>query len=181
MKDDMKKGLFLLLALCLAASLVFAALNNPPDKGKSVADQKAQTPAATDERPKPKNPKDMTPQELADGIAKVLDRTEEVMDYIPGLKQEKDPAGNGFYTYNGTKLEKLEKGMLTALYTRVRQERTRLNAERITKQLETIRNVQQATNIANQASRVPAVPARPPQTPSAQPPRTPPAPPQTRR
>ena len=178
MKDDMKKSLLLLLALCFAVSLVFAALNGPSEKGKIVSgDQKAQTPAATDERPKPKSPKEMTPQELADGIAKVLDRTEEVMDYVPGLKKEKDPAGNGFYTYNGTKLEKLEKGMLVALYTRVRQESTRLNTERITRQMETIRQAQQAVAIANQASRIPRT-----TTPPAQPPRTPPQPPpQTRR
>ena len=174
----MKKGLLLLLVLCLAASIVFAALNSSSDKEKRAAGgQKAQAPVAADERPKPKSSKDMTVQELADAITKVLDRTEEVMDYIPGFKQEKDPAGNSFYTYNGSRLESLEKGKLVSLYNMVRQMRTKINTDRINRQLESIRQAQRAAEIANQASRIPRT-----TTPPAQPPRTPPQPPpQTRR
>jgi len=186
MEDDMKKGLLLLLVLCLAASIVFAALNSSSDKGKTVADsQKAQTLASADERPKPKELKDMTVQELADAITKILDQTEEAMGYVPGFKKEKDPAGNEFYTYNGSRLEGLEKGKLVSLYYRVQQERARLNTERINRQLDSIRRAQQATAIANQASRITTVttpPAQPPRTPQTPPrtvetPRTPPAPP----
>jgi hypothetical protein len=159
MKDDMKKTLLLLLALFLAASAVFAALNG-----------------------KPRSAKEMTVEELADGITKVLDQTEEVMDFVPGFKKDKDPAGGVFYTYKGARLEKMEKDILAALYVRVRQERTRLNTERITKQLETIRNVQRATAITNQVSRPPAVvtpPATPPQPVTV--PKAPPAPPPSTR
>jgi hypothetical protein len=146
------KILYFLLGSCLVAALVFAASS-----------------------------KDMTVQELADGITKVLDRSDDVMDYVPGFKQEKDPEGKEYYTYKGTRLEKLEKEKLIAIYNRVRQERTRLNTERINRQLDTIRQAQQATNIANQASRIPTVTTPPPAPPPAQPPRTPPLPPPTPR
>ena len=92
------------------------------------------------------------------------------MHYVPGFKKEKDPEGKRYYTYNGVRLEKLDKEKLITLYGRIRQERTRLNAERIGRQLESIRQAQQATNMVNQAARI--------QTPPPQPPKAPPTPPQ---
>jgi hypothetical protein len=115
----------------------------------------------------------MTVQELVDGITKILDRSHDVMNYVPGFKQVKDPEGKEYYTYNGTRLEKVDKEKLASLYRRVRQERTRLNTERINRQLDTIQQAQQAANIANQASRIPTI-THPP----AQPPKAPPTPPQ---
>lgn len=178
------KALYFVLGLCLVVTLVFAASSadktaNPVDKGSAV--KNAQAPVAKDSATKKNKAKDMTVQELADGITKVLDQSDEVMDYVPGFKQEKDPDGKEFYTYKGTRLEKVDKEKLAALYNRIRQERTRLNTERINRQLETIQQTQQAANIANQAARIPRITPPPAQVPAPPPapPRAPPAPPPT--
>lgn len=177
------KALFIVLGSCIVVALVFAASSKDKaissankESEANVAKQNTQTPDPKEKPVKAKLTKDMTAQELVDGITKVLDRSADVMDYVPGFKQEKGPEGKEYYTYNGTKLEKLDKEKLAAIYNRVRQERTRLNTERINRQLETIRQAQQAANVANQASRIPTV-TQPP----AQPPRIPPAPPPTPR
>ncbi len=166
------KILYIILGSCLVATLVFAAAAK--DKVVSPAVNEKENPAGQIAS-KAKTAKDMTVQELTDGITKVLDRSGDVMDYVPGFKKATDPDGKGYYTYNGTRLEKLDKEKLAAIYNRVRQERTRLNTERINRQLETIRQAQQAANIANQAARIPTVTQPPPQPPKA-PPSPPPAP-----
>jgi hypothetical protein len=160
------KILYFLLGSCIVVALVFAAASK--DKAVSPADKGSEASVA-------KRAKGMTVQELIDGITKVLDKTDEVMNCVPGFKQEKDPDGKEYYTYKGVRLEKIDKEKLTALYNRVRQERTRLNTERINRQLETIQRAQQAANIANQAGRIPTVTQPPPQPPKA-PPSPPPVP-----
>jgi hypothetical protein len=125
----------------------------------------------------------MTAGELAGEIAKTLDGNDEAMDYIQGLKREKGPDGGNLYTYNGIGLDKMEKEKLVALLNRIHQERTRLNTERLQKQMESIRQAQQATNAASRAAagsvRAVRPPVQPPQpAPSVQqPPRPPPQPP----
>ncbi len=180
------KASYIILGSCLVATLVFAA----PAKDKVVSPTVKEKEKPTGQiASKAKKTKDMTVQELADSIAEVLDDSDEVMSYVPGFKQEKGPDGKEYYTYKGVKLEKVEKEKLAAMYSRVRRERTRLNTERINRQLETIRQAQQAANIANQASRAAAVtmpPAQPPRPPAmppqtVQPPRPPPTPPPTQR
>jgi hypothetical protein len=129
--------------------------------------------------------KEMSTDEIVEHIGMILDRGDEVMDFIPGLKLEKDPSGVEYYTYNGVRLEKLEKDKLIALNNKIQQEKTRLNAERINKQLESIRQAQQASNAARiQAiSRPPQPPPSPPRVQQSQPtpPRAPVVPPSVRR
>ena len=163
----MIRALFFLIVAYIVASLVFAAGSATSSK-ETPEQNKESSPASQ----KAKMAKDMTAQELADGITKALNRSNDVMNYIPGFKKEKDPEGKDYYTYKGVALEKMDKEALAALYGRVHQERTRLNTERINRQLATIQQAQQAANIANQASRIPKV-----HVPTAQPPKAPPAPP----
>ncbi len=163
----MIRALFFLIVACIVASLVFAAGSATSSK-ETPEQNKESSPAS----PKAKRAKDMTAQELADGITKALNRSKDVINYIPGFKKEKDPEGKDYYTYKEVALEKMDKEALAALYGRVRQERNRLNTERINRQLANIQQAQQAANIANQASRIPKVPVLP-----AQPPKAPPAPP----
>ena len=142
--------------------------------------------------PQGKNPfKDMTEAELAERITGLIDRFEEIMDFIPGLKQEQDPGGAHFYAYKGTRLDKLDKEQLVSLYKRVTQQRTRITTERISRQLEQIRQSNQAAEVARQTALraqiviapfvPPQAPYRPPQPPQPPPttqiPRTPPPPP----
>lgn len=121
---------------------------------------------------KAKGLKDATVDELAERITMTLDRRKEVMQFVQGLKKETDPSGASYYTLNGTRLEKMSKDSLVALYGRIQQESTRINTERINKQLESIRRAQQATSsIANQASRTQAAaqqPRLPPSVPATQ-------------
>jgi LPS O-antigen subunit length determinant protein (WzzB/FepE family) len=179
--------LLLLIPLCLAAYLAFAVdiQSSEKEKGPGAA-QKAESAGMAEKTkeapPNVKMAKDMNVQELADAISKALEHNSDIMDYIPGYKSEKDSSGADYYTYNGIRLDKLEKDKLVAMYTRIRQERVRLNTERINRQLDSIRSAQQAASMARQASRVtyvpmpPAQPQQPPQTPprAVEPPRTPP-------
>ncbi len=162
------KALYFVLGSCLVVAVAFAA--SAKDKAVSPADKGSEANVV-------KRAKDMTVQELADRITKVLEHSDEVMGCVPGFKREKDPDGKEYYTYKGTRLEKVDKEKLTALYNRVLQERTRINTERINKQLDTMRQTQQAANIASQAARIPVVHVPPKPTPPPQPPKAPPAPP----
>jgi len=156
-----------------------------PEKSGAAGAKKEAAPPAVPKKaaaPAEKSYKDMTVDELAARISATIDRFAEVMDYIPGLKAEMDPEGTAYYTLDRTRLDKLGKERLVALYRRVNQERTRISTERITRQLEMIRQANQAVDIARQAGSRALPPAPPPVPPSAppqaaQPPRTPPQPP----
>lgn len=114
----------------------------------------------------------MTKEELLVHIKERLRVTEEIADFIPGLKKEKDPAGALYYTYNGIRIDDLDRDTLDKLFGRIQTESVRINTERINKQLESIRQAQQAQQAAQQAARIPAVVQVPPQ-----PPKIPQAPP----
>lgn len=161
----MKKTLLLALVLCLAAAFVFTVgaqdKNNVPVK---------------------KAAKDMTVEELAERLSKLLDLRPEVMDFVPGFGKGTDPDGKRFYTYNGARIDSLEKGKLMILFNGVTQELARLNTERTAKQLESIQRGHQTAMTASQASRITPVVA-PPQPPPSQPravepPKVPQTPPQ---
>jgi len=136
----------------------------------------------------PKSVDKMTKEEIADRIAKALDRREEVLNFVQDLKKEKGPDGNVFYTFQGVKITDLDRGLLEKLYVRVRQEVVRINTERLTKQIESINRANQLSRVAQQPPQVPSVPrviTAPPRLPALPPvvqqtpqiPKNPPTPP----
>lgn len=175
------RALALTVLLCIAAGAVFAA-------GSADKSKKPLGAAAASEKGAPvqivQSVQDISAEEMISDITDTLNDNEEIIGFIQGLKTDKGPDGKIFFTFNDTKLEKLAKEQLKALYNRVNQERTRLSTERIQEQMETIRQAQQATNISSQAAmrnisvRPPQPPPSAPQTQNVQPPKAPPAPPQ---
>lgn len=132
--------------------------------------------------------KAFTKDEIAKHVKEMLDHEEEVINLIPGLKKSMTEKGESFYTYEGTRLEDLDKGTLDKIFSRMNQEVTRIRTERLNKQLESIRHAQQITSAAAGAAKIPTPPPQPPRiysgpsvpsTPPsvAQPPRTPVLPP----
>jgi len=130
--------------------------------------------------------KDMTKADVTEEIKRILGREEEIINLIPGFKMERDDKGNIYYTYNGVRLEKLDKGELDKILGRTKNEAVRIRSERLNQQLETIRRAQQLNAGVQQAARPPTVPVPPPPQPPRvpqppqtvnQPPKTPPAPP----
>jgi hypothetical protein len=147
--------------------------------------------------------KEMSKGELIKEITGELDDEDEILDYIPNIKKLKDESGKEYYAYKidekMVRLEDLGREKLEAILSSIYNQGTLIRTERITRQLETIRDVQNITRQTDAASRrvpvVPSIPQQPPVVPrvttaptgsSAQPPaappRIPPSPPaQTRR
>lgn len=120
---------------------------------------------------------EMTGPELVERIRNLADQEEEVVNFTPGLKQEKGEDGNTFYTYEGVKLEDLDREKLDKILSRVQNEAVRIRTDRLNRQLESIRMAQQATENAQRASQIrpPAISAPPQQPPRIpQPPQSPP-------
>jgi hypothetical protein len=187
--------------LFCVASVCFAAENqgwlekiksNFAKKDTSTA-QKSSPPAAVKKEnapvkdgektfPPKKKRKDMTKGELIEDIVDILDDEDEIIGLIPGLKKETDPLGGVSYTYNGTKLENLDKDILGGISGRIHQELVKMRTERLQRQLENIKRVERLSHI-QQAPRVPgALPPAPPQAPRSvqappRPPSVPSAPP----
>jgi len=133
----------------------------PEAKGKAEIEEQAEV------------VEDLTRGELLKRIREMLDSRPKALDYIPGLKVDEDRRGNRFYTYKPEagitkKLDQLNRKTLINIYKRIRSEVNRLNVERITKQLDLIRQAQDATKRAPQAPRVvtPNIPPSVPQVPS---------------
>lgn len=132
----------------------------------------------------------MTKEEMAQHIIETIESEDEVLNYIPPLKAEKRPDGKLNVTYEvkgqAVKLEDLDKDTLGKIYSTVHQISTKLSVERISQQLETIRQTQNIQRVAQppQAMTVPAQPPRvpqsqaPPQQPPSAPSRVPQPPPQ---
>ena len=143
------------------------------DKG-SVKDQ-TKKPVAI---PAKEEKKQLTKDDLSKHIKEVLDNRDDVLGFIRGIKKETDADGKTFYLYNGVKLEDIDKEQLQKLLNRINGEIGRINNERLTKQLETIRQADQAARVAQQASRQVNIPNPPPQPPVVYvPPQPPPMPP----
>ncbi|MFA6141822.1 MAG: hypothetical protein WC738_00810 [Candidatus Omnitrophota bacterium] len=133
-----------------------------------------------------------TREEMIADVKEILDDEEEILNFVPGLKKSVAEKDKSLYTYEGLKLEDLDKEKLKKMFTRVRQEAARLRANRLNEQIENIRRNQQLTATAGGgAPKVPVTPPSPPRiysapsvprvpTPVPQPPR-PPAPPVTPR
>ncbi|MCX5665945.1 MAG: hypothetical protein NT036_02710, partial [Candidatus Omnitrophica bacterium] len=110
-------------------------------------------------------------------------------NFIVGLKKEFKEGGSPYYTYKGVKLQILDKEVLKKILGKIQSEVARINADRISKQIESIQQAQRTIAATQQAARAsavtvrsPVLPPNPPQTPRApttQPyvPRTPPPPP----
>jgi len=140
-------------------------------------DAKPAGPAPAAAVPKVASPKKVyTKEEMIARMKKTLDHEEGVLSFIPGLKKSTTEKGESFYTYEGLKLEDLDKEKLGKIFTRVNQEATRIRTDRLNRQLENIRRAQQLTAAAaGGPARVPAVPPQPPRIYTA--PSIPPAPP----
>ena len=117
--------------------------------------------------------KELTKSEVLDNLKGKLEHNDEVFDMIPELKAQKDSEGKESYTLKGVKLDDLTKEDLYKLLMRVNQAVTKIQTDRIQKQLENIRQAQNAQRMA--------APPAPPRIPAAPPsaPRIPPSPPPT--
>lgn len=131
--------------------------------------------------PPPKKRKDMTKTELAADIKKNLEQEDSIMNMVPGLEKKADPDGKEYYSYQGTRLEDLDKDTLDKIFGRVRNEALRLRTDKLNRQIETVRR---ASAVTVAAPRVPAPPPVPPAVSNvpntsreAQPPSRPAAPP----
>ncbi|MFH0763434.1 MAG: hypothetical protein V1927_00315 [Candidatus Omnitrophota bacterium] len=134
-------------------------------------------------------PKEVTKEELLSHMKGLLDHEEGALNFIPELKKVKIGEDN-FYTYQGVKLEDIDKEKLMKIFSRIQGEIGRIRTERLNKQLESINQAARASMAAQQAARGSRVaippkpptviqPPRVPQPPPAQPqiPKPPPAPP----
>ncbi len=147
-------------------------------KAPAAAAGQAKGAKADAKKPAQKKIADMTASELAERISDALAADPEIIDFVPGLKAEKDAQGKEYYTFQGKRLDTLSRSELQPILNRVLNESARLRAERINRQLEMIQRSQAAAAAAQRASRVmvPALPPQPPQ-PMRQPPRQPVVPP----
>jgi len=116
------------------------------------------------------------PAQMISEIKGMLNDYVEILPRIPGLKAEKDKAGNISYTYNGIKLEDLDTETLEKLQGRMRNEVSMVKIDRtnrLTKQLKDIRDTAKIPRTNAGAGvytpqRIPNIPKplpRPPQIP----------------
>lgn len=188
--NKMKKIVFLCILTFLYTQLVFAqtekgdsqtmwrkilgvfkkpiAQEEIPAKS-TIASEKSKI---SDRKPQIIRPKveDMSPDEIRDRIKTVVESSQEALDYIPELKASfnKDETVNVLsYKRDGifVSIEELDKETLVKIYVRVNRERTRLNAERIQRQLESVRAAQNISRIQTP----PTAPSTPPSPPPAPP------------
>ena len=129
---------------------------------------------------KPKPIEKMTKEEVVKSIKAVIDAEEGVLDTFPAVKKEKAADGTVSYTYQGVKLEGLQRDMLVKLLGRIRGEAVRIRTERIGRQLAAIKQAENITHLAGGSpgriqSAPPGIPRIPPSVPQV--PKVPPAPP----
>jgi len=134
--------LFTCAAVSAQGGTATAKKEAPADQNKTKAQE---APA------QPFNYEKMTKEEITADIKESLIGKDEIINMIPGMTKEKDEAGNTVYKYNGTKLEGLDKEALWKLFGRVRNEVTRINTERLNRQLAQIRQIEAANRAAQQA------------------------------
>ncbi|MDP2912635.1 MAG: hypothetical protein Q8N91_01330 [Candidatus Omnitrophota bacterium] len=149
-----------------------AAKAVPADNKKIVRLEEPAIPGAEEKTVDNKPAKEITQQEFVQHLEETLDYDDEALGAIPELKKEE----GGFYTYNGVKLEDLDREKLNTVFSRIQNEIGRIRTERLNQQLESIRQAQQANMAAQQAARIPAVFTLPPKPPQV--PQPPPSPPQ---
>lgn len=124
--------------------------------------------------------KDMTKDELIKEMKSILASENEILGRIPGLKAEKDANGEEFYTYQGVRLEAVDRGQLEKIYSRIRSEALRIRTDRINRQLETIKRTQRIATpppaLPPSGAKIPPTPPTTPRIPKS-PPKAPPLPP----
>ena len=124
-----------IIAVALLFTLFFAGSSFCADTGPSKP--KAAEPA--------KVKLEMTAADKIVRINKDLSAFKEILGIVPGLAKESDVVGNTYYTYQGKKLEDLDKETLNKLYSAVATQAVRLRTERLNKQLENIRRANELT------------------------------------
>lgn len=145
-----------------------AAPGRSPVKGAG----QAAAPSGTAERTMVPAAEKMSKPELVKEIIETFDSDDEVLDYMPQIQREKQPDGKYIYRFKSDNklvlLEDLDIGTLKNIMGMAHQTATRLNTDRITRQLETIRQTQRVIT----APPPPPVQVRPPAPPA--PPAVPP-------
>lgn len=110
----------------------------------------------------------MTKAELLKEITETLDSEDEILDYLPQLKKETSADGKNVYKFSADNksvpIQDLDEGTLKKILGSVHQTSTRINTDRITRQLEVIRQTQRVVS-------APTPPRPAPVTPPAAPPR----------
>lgn len=149
--------------MSVAAAIFLATLFYP---GSLIAEEKAA------KEPVPLSDRDS--EDLIDRIEYDLSVFGgEIAALVPQLKKKKSAKEEIYYVYADDTLGECEfkdlpRPKLEALYIRVRNEATRLNSERIARQLESIRRATQAATAAMpppQPPRIPKTPEPPPRPP----------------
>ena len=117
----------------------------------SVAKETAAKKVTTENTlPKEKTPvktvKDMTKDELVGSIKDTLDREASIMTFMPEIKKVKDPAGKFFYTYQGAKLDSLDRDKLEQIFGRVHAEAARIRTDRLNRDMANLKRVQSASS-----------------------------------
>ncbi|MDD5496659.1 MAG: hypothetical protein PHP46_06130 [Candidatus Omnitrophica bacterium] len=108
---------------------------------------------------------EMTRAEMLGELKRRIEIEEDILKYVPEIKKKKDPDGNVSYVYQAgvqeIKFEDLEEEQLRGLLSKVSSVATKLNTERIQRQLELTR---QRAGAVSGSPRVPAIPKTPPAT-----------------
>ena len=108
---------------------------------------------------------DLSEKDIVERLVNLLKYHPDALNLIPELRSGEDEEGNLFYTYTPedgiTKnLDELEREKLMKVYSRVTSEVNRLNTEKIMRQLEQIRQAQQASRVPAQPPKVYQPPRR---------------------
>ncbi|MDO8525584.1 MAG: hypothetical protein Q7S07_03760 [Candidatus Omnitrophota bacterium] len=153
------------LMIFLASSGICADTKSPEAKAPEPSKPDRSSSAAPD--------KELTKREMVDRINSNLDSFPEILNFVPGLKKETGPAGKITYTYHGKNIGALEAEQLSGIYSRVNNESVRLRTDRINRQLDNIRRIDEINRQNRQLIRTPKIPTPPPRLPKI--PRIPPA------
>lgn len=115
---------------------------------------------------------EFTKEEVVERIKYMVEITPEVKDFIPELKIERDKDDrvvNVKYSIDGvpTDLNDIDKETLMKIHGRIASERTRMQTERIQKQLQSLAQTQRAIQQVNQIPKTYVAPPRVPIPPKA--------------
>ena len=162
-----KRNLFIAIVITLSFGLPAAYC-----LGESPKVESSQAAASKDRSKAQPKEKEMTKEEMLTELKEDLADNDEVFGAVVELKAKTGQNGNAVYTYKDTALDELSKEDLAKLFTRVRQALVKIRADRVQKQLETIRQAERLQRPANppQPPRIPVVPPSVPRTPPSPPP-----------
>jgi len=151
------------------------------NRGNTLAEKAAEAkPPESKQAPQRSPLEELSEEELRVRINDMLEAYPEAAEYIPGLKitySEEGTVENIEFEINGAlqALSDMDKEALVQLHHRVARERTRMQTERIQRQLEMIRaaqNISKIQQIQQQPPKPPVLPPQPPKIPTP-PPRPP--------